>query len=482
MNGSGARAPSRKRHFSRAFAAASLLAASAHAGHAPLVPEPRTILLRDDHPEHVVVGTRRGGYFVTTDAGATWSWMCEAGVGYDDEDVYPGALLKSGTLVVSTGFGGIAASADGCGFAAWLPSEQPFVADVRRSPVASAAVLALEARAGGEAFVNRLWQSSDGFTWQALGVPFAPEVLASSFAVSNEGELYAGVSGPSGAELWHSADLGQNWQESQVTAESGVTLRIIGASGSGDAARVFVIVDYAQAEGLTVSGDRALASVDGGQTFFTLLQATGDLSSWSLSNDGSRLAVGGHDDGIFVLEDAQNTTNTSVLPRVSSRPVHALAWGGDARLYAAGHEASDGFSVGVSADAGRTFEPLFALCQVQGPLACAADTSVGSQCHSSGETGWDVRKEVASTAACTPPSPQGTPNEPVTPEGSTPEANGDAPAVMNDTPTAGTAGAGCSLSAAGSSGRASLLLLLLAFRARRSLSTLRLRACHTRRA
>jgi len=47
------------------------------------VPEPRSILLREDDPQHVVVGTRLGGYFVTTDAGATWSWMCEAGVGYE---------------------------------------------------------------------------------------------------------------------------------------------------------------------------------------------------------------------------------------------------------------------------------------------------------------------------------------------------------------------------------------------------------------
>ena len=34
--------------------------------------------------------------------------MCEAAVGYADEEVYPGALLPSGKLVVSTGFGGIA--------------------------------------------------------------------------------------------------------------------------------------------------------------------------------------------------------------------------------------------------------------------------------------------------------------------------------------------------------------------------------------
>src|SRR6478752_5661759 len=124
-----ARALEKSGHFVRGLAAIALFSVNAHAGHAPLMPEPRTILLREDHPEHIVIGTRRGGYFSTKDAGATWGWMCEAGVGYDDEEVYPGALLRSGTLIVSTGFGGLSVSQDGCSFSQWLPSELPFVAD-----------------------------------------------------------------------------------------------------------------------------------------------------------------------------------------------------------------------------------------------------------------------------------------------------------------------------------------------------------------
>src|SRR6478609_1945664 len=139
------------------------------AGHAPLVPEPRTILLQNGRSEHVVVGTRRGGYFVTQDAGASWSWLCEAGVGYDDEEVYPGAILPSGVLVVSTGFGGVASSADGCAFTPWLPSEQPFIADIRVRAGQSSSVVALEASADGASFVNRLWESTDdAATWQQL--------------------------------------------------------------------------------------------------------------------------------------------------------------------------------------------------------------------------------------------------------------------------------------------------------------------------
>lgn len=350
----------------------------------------------------MVIGTRLGGYFVTRDAGATWSWMCEAGVGYDDVEVYPGALLPGGTLVVSTGFGGLAVTADGCSWAPWLPSEQPFVADVRTQPGAPATVLALEARSDGAAFVNRLWRSSDDAkTWQALGEPFAVDALASSFAVSDEQELYVGVSGPAGAELLRSADGALSWQRAPLTTEPGVTPRVIGAHGAPGRAHVFVVADYVQAEGLTTAGDGVVMSMDGGQTFSPLLEIAGDLSSWALSTDGAHLAVGSEDEGIYSLSDASHAGSDAVMSLVTSRGVHALAWDSQGQLYAAGHEASDGFSVGVSDDGGASFRGVFALCQVQGPLACAADTSVGQACKTSGETGWDVRKEVASSDACT---------------------------------------------------------------------------------
>jgi photosystem II stability/assembly factor-like uncharacterized protein len=470
----------------RAIVAVLLLTAVGHAGHAPLVPEPRTILLRDDEPDHLVIGTRRGGYFVTRDAGATWSWMCEAGIGYDDEEVYPGALLPGGTLIVSTGFGGVAVSADGCGFTPWLPSEQPFVADVRADPGSPGAVIALDAHTAGDAFVNRLWRSSDGAkSWQPLGAPFAPDALASSFAISEQGELYVGVAGAEGAELLRSADAALSWQRSPLSMEPGVTPRVIGARGAPGRSRVFVIADYAQAEGITIAGDRALLSTDGGQTFATLLEATGDLSSWALSANGERLAVGGHDDGIYLLQDAGSASQGAVMTLVASRRVHALAWSAQGRLYAAGHEASDGFSVGVSDDDGRTFRGVFALCQVKAPLACPTDTSVGTECKSSGETGWDVRKEVAASDACTatgelsdaPPAGDPPVDVPGTDTHEPHEADGDAPPDEHSPASASRGDGSCAFMAApfGSSTSLSVsfAMLVASLAARRAGSRLR---------
>jgi hypothetical protein len=437
-----------------------LVGSAAHAGHAPLVPEPRTILLREGHPEHVVVGTRRGGYFVTQDAGSTWSWMCEAGVGYDEEEVYPGVLLENGTIVVSTGFGGVSVSEDGCGWSPWLPSEQPFVADVRVRPGGVAAVVALEGRSDGSAFVNQLWQSTDDAkSWQPLGEPLASDTQAVSLALSDDGELFVATAGPAGAELLRSTDDAVSWQRTPITSEPGATPRLVGAH----AGSVYAVVDFAQAEGITTSGDRALVSRDHGATFTTLLAAQGDLSAWSLSSDGEKLVVGGHTDGIYALSGAAQALPDASMSRVSVSSVHSLAWGPDGRLYAAGHEAVDGFSVGVSDDGGRTFAALFALCQVTGPLACPADSTVGALCSSSGETGWDVRKEVASPDACSDESSAdasntaGTPpSDPVTSApvvGASPSSS-ERPAP--DEPS------GCSLSVPGKQRNSAVLIALAA--------------------
>jgi MYXO-CTERM domain-containing protein len=399
--GRACRALARRKGALCAFTYIALHVSVAHAGHEPLLPEPRTILLREGHREHIVVGTRRGGYFVTRDAGASWSWLCEAGVGYDDEEVYPGALLPSGKLVVSTGFGGLAVSADGCGWSPWLPSAQPFMADVRVRSDIHGAVVALEGRGESEGFVNQLWQSTDDAeTWQPLGTAFAPDTQAVSVTVSDTGELYVGAVGPTGAELLRSEDA-VSWTRTTISSESGVTPRLIGASAGAGSARLYVLADYAQAEGLTTPGDRALISRDRGQSFTLLFEGVGDLAAWALSPDGERLAIGGHSDGLHVLTDARDAVEGTLMARVSSKPAHVLNWDAEGRLYVAGHEAIDGFSVGASSDAGETFSPLFALCQVTGPLACPEETTVGGLCRSSGETGWDVRKEVADSSACT---------------------------------------------------------------------------------
>jgi hypothetical protein len=450
---------SRRARVGRNVAVCALLTCVFHvdvalAGHAPLVPEPRTILLQDGRPERVVIGARRGGYFVTEDAGASWSWLCEAGVGYDDEEVYPGALLRSGTLVVSTGFGGVASSADGCSFAAWLPSERPFIADIRVRPGQPHSVLALETRSEDASFVNQLWESTDdAATWERLGAPFAEEEKATSFALAADETIFAGTTDSAGAALWRLDKKASRASRVSLTDDAGVIPRVIGVSGSGDTARVYVVLDYEQVEGLTTRGDLALLSADGGNEFSPMLASAGDLAAAALSADGKTLALGGEVDGIQLLADADVASDDTKPVKVSELEAHALAWDANGRLYVAGHETEDGFSVGVSADGGHTFERFFALCQVQGPLECPAESSVGGLCFASGETGWDVRKEVADSHACDGAQPGGA-------------GAGNDPAAVDEPPTntaTPTARGGCSVAASSAAPNAASLALLLAY-------------------
>jgi hypothetical protein len=359
----------------------------------------------------------------------------------------------------------VAVSPDGCGFKAWRPSELPFVADVRVRSDLPDVVIALEGRVDGEQFVNQLWQSTDDAeTWQPLGAAFAPDTQALSFAVSNTGELYVATSGPAGAELLRSDDAAERWSRTTITPELGSAPRVIGAHEAGGSSHLFVLLDYAQSDGLVVPGDRALMSLDRGVSFAPVLEAADDLPAWSLSPDGERLVVGG-EDGIHLLPHAASAGTDAVMTQISESDAHALAWGSDGRLYSAGDEAIDGFSIGVSDDDGHSFVPLFALCQVDGPLACPADTSVGALCLSTGETGWDVRKEVADSNACGQGSTAGTGGS----SSSAPEAphqnagGADQPAMPTSEASGRSTDSGCSIALSQRAHAAAFPLAMAAF-------------------
>src|SRR5262249_47249359 len=63
-------------------------------------------------------------------------------------------------------------------------------------------------------------------------------------------------------------------------------------------------------------------------------------------------------------------TSGALLPWSGADPGHVYACG----------KPTNGFFIGVSADMGETFQPLLHLPCLRGPLACAADTAVGTLC------------------------------------------------------------------------------------------------------
>src|SRR5262249_41593010 len=120
--------------------------------------------------------------------------------------------------------------------------------------------------------------------------------------------------------------------------------------------------------------DTLVVSSDGGSHWNQVFQGKGGLFGFALSPDGSRLAIGGTSDGVWVAP-------TSTLTFVQQSTLGARCLPGPAAgLYACADETTDGFTIGVSGDDGKTFTPVLHQTEIRGPLQCPAATTVGAKC------------------------------------------------------------------------------------------------------
>jgi hypothetical protein len=296
--------------------------------------EVQQILVDHSEARAVGLGLRFGGYVLRRE-GSTWSSVCPAALGSDDTETYPGVSLSDGSLVVSTGLGGIARSKDGCGWSAWHPDFPAFFVDLRAATADPALLFALSSTADGAGFSTLFWRSTDGGeSWLAQGEPLPADVAATSFAVSasSASRLYVAGSGTNGAELLRSDDAGGSWN--RITIEHAGVPRSMGVrSAEQDAGKdILVVLLEAHQHGEPGSAltDSIHVSLDGGEHFSLLYASAGDLRAAALSNAG-QLAFGGSD-GLFVADVAgRDGPKRRELPPATF--VQALAWAG-VRLFA----------------------------------------------------------------------------------------------------------------------------------------------------
>src|SRR5690348_10165042 len=90
----------------RLFLFVSLVNATAAASHSPAMPVAERVLTRPHDAAAVIVETRFGGLYMTTDGGGTFFNVCHEALGADDTETYPGVFAADGTVAVSTGFRG----------------------------------------------------------------------------------------------------------------------------------------------------------------------------------------------------------------------------------------------------------------------------------------------------------------------------------------------------------------------------------------
>ncbi len=318
-------------------------------------------------PAHLLVSATYG-LLTSTDAGRSWSLICEAGygsVGTEDAAV----AIMQGTLIVGVHNGlSIAADGSGCAFD-WAESPLARIPtiDVAIDPGEPSHALALAAAAnvedGGFSFDTGLSESVDnGKSWQLTGAPLAQDLEAFTVdpAPSLPKRVYvSGISVASSQNglIERSDDRGATWQRWPIEASPPGSLPFIAAVDPQDAETVYVRV--------TRGAEVLLVSNDGARSWRTIYSAASPIVGFALAPDGSKVALGTKD-GIFVAH-----TSDYVFQQTNSIAPTCLTWSA-AGLYACAQETTVGFSIALSGDDGAHFSPLYHLALECGPKCAAA--------------------------------------------------------------------------------------------------------------
>jgi hypothetical protein len=358
------------------------------ASHPPRMPRVERVLVHPADPQRIVIATRYGGYYVTNDAGATFLHVCQEAMGYDDTEAYPGHFSRSGAVVVSTGYRGIASSSDACGWSTWAPSGPVFIADV--AAPSDDLLLALNSAPGSEGFANQIWSSADaGASWQPLGAALPADRMVFGVAGSPDAaELFVTARNESGIQLLASTDSGVTWQQKLVASDVSASPRLVGQV-PGSPGHLVVLLAHEQVDS-AAPADVLLISTDSGESFQTLYQAQGGLPGATFTEDGL-LWFGGPEDGLW---NVQLGVAEAFPVQVSATPTLGLTWS-QGKLYSIGDETTQGYSLAVSEDGGQVFRPLFSFCDRHEQLSCAAGSSVAAMCSQGIESeNWEPLGEV----------------------------------------------------------------------------------------
>ncbi len=310
------------------------------------------------------------------DNGESWRWVCESAVGYGGfEDPMMG-ITKDGTILAGI-FEGLAISRDsGCQWDfAGGPLDKRFAIDLAVEPMnPENVVLAVSNSVGGSKFLTQVWQSSDNAkTFSQAGVDLPDNFLGITLEVAPSDPTRLYVSGRYGGTddfagaVQRSKDRGKTWDKMLIPGSDDQNPPYIGGVDPHDPDRIYVRLDRAV-------DDKLMVSKDGGQNWESPITITGNMLGFALSPDGATVAVAGDTAGIWTAP-----ADTLSFTKVSSVAARCLTWTSEG-LYACANVFVDGFTVGLSTNAGKTFTPVMLLQKLCGPKVCGAETSVGKTC------------------------------------------------------------------------------------------------------
>lgn len=365
--------------------------AAAH-GRFPLAGQ---IVVDPSDPMRIFVRTTYG-ILVTEDGSNTWSWICPEAPGVDADSEDPAIAVGSdGSLLVGT-FNGLSRAPDVCAFAPapGAPTDAFFV-DIQVGTAPNILRAVSSNGVASDTFEVAVWGSTDdGANWAQLGVAPPSDVLALTLASapSDDDRLYlsgrGGTVGNYEAVIMRSDDAGATWQRFVVPGGDAETLPYIGAVDPVDPDIFYVGLVRIQDQEVVYFGLHV--TQDGGQTFTEVFTRTSSMPGFALSPDGSKVAIGGAEEGLW-LADA----STLQFAKANETVVRCLTWT-DAGIYACTDQFVDGFNLGLSTDEGATFTPLSELSSPCGPPTCDASTPVGAICPAE----WQVERLELGATTC----------------------------------------------------------------------------------
>jgi photosystem II stability/assembly factor-like uncharacterized protein len=334
----------------------------------------------DPHDPKTIYVRATFGVLVTRDGGDSWRWICERAIGFSGTEDPTYVVTPKGTIVGGT-FSGAAVSRDnGCTFAfAGGPRTHLFSDLAMRADGEILGVISVYKQAGdkGSLYDNRVMSSKDDAeTFTSVSATLDPTLLIESLevAASDPARLYLtavrGEGDTRTAAFLVSVDGGMSWAEKKFDLLRGETAPFIANVDPKRADRVYV-----RTAGAVDAQTRLLVTDDAGKTWKKVLDSSSPLLGFALSEDGSQVFAGNRE-GMWIAKGESLSVSRGSSSEVQCLGVMPGLAGG---LWACSTEKS-GFFVGLSKNAGQTFDPKLHLEELKGPIDCPAESSVAKEC------------------------------------------------------------------------------------------------------